>query len=110
MSYTEDQVVATVETLSVERLRRWVAEGWIIPATGEAVLTFTEIDVARVRLVCHLTDELDVGEEAVPVILSLLDQVHGLRGELKRLAGAIERQPETVRDAIRRELEPDRTG
>lgn len=104
MRYTEDQVVADIRSLTVERLRGWVAEGWIVPATGEAAITFTEIDVARVRLVCELTDEMAVGEEAVPVILSLIDQVHGLRSELKRLASAIERQPEPVRTAIRQEV------
>jgi len=104
MRYTEDQVVAEVRTLTVERLRAWVAEGWIVPATGEAAISFTEIDVARVRLVCDLADEMAVGDEAIPVILSLIDQVHGLRGELKRLVSAIERQPEPVRTAIRQEI------
>ena len=110
MRYTEDQVVAEIRTLTVERLRGWVAEGWIVPATGETAITFTEIDVARVRLVCELTDGMAVGEEAVPVILSLIDQVHGLRAELKRLAQAVAKQPEPVRAAIRREIAPPSGG
>lgn len=104
MRYTEDQVVAEIRTLTIERLRGFLAEGWIVPATGEAAITFTEIDVARVRLVCELTDDMAVGDEAVPVILSLIDQVHGLRAELKRLARAVEKQPDAVRTAIRREI------
>lgn len=104
MRYTEDQVVAAVETLTVERLHAWVREGWIVPASGERVVTYTEIDVARVRLVCDLTDTLEVGEEAVPVILSLIDQVHGLRSELKRVVAAVEQQPEPVRQAILGEI------
>ncbi|MEW5420564.1 hypothetical protein [Amorphus sp. 3PC139-8] len=100
MRYTEEQVVAAVETLTMERLHAWVREGWIVPASGETFVTYTEIDVARVRLVCDLTDTLAVGEEAVPVILSLIDQVHGLRSELKRIVAAIEQQPEPVKHAI----------
>ena len=59
------------------------------------------MDVARIRLVCELRGDLDVPEEAVPLVLSLLDQVHGLRREMRSLAKAVDAQPENVRAAIR---------
>ena len=45
-----------------------------------------------------------LGEEAMPVVLSLLDQVYDLRGTLRRIAGALEGQPPEVRDAVLRAL------
>ena len=36
----------------------------------------------------------------MPVVLSLLDQVYGLRRELKALARAVDRQPEAVRQEL----------
>lgn len=101
MKLSDMQVVETVGTISVAELRMWVREGWITPQVQDSKPFFDEIDVARIRLVCQLKDELDVSEEAVPVILSLMDQLYGLRRELKSLAHAIGEQPEDVRQRIR---------
>jgi chaperone modulatory protein CbpM len=59
------------------------------------------VDVARVRLLNDLERALDFDDETVPLVLSLLDQIHGLRGELRTLARAIDEQPDHVRDRIR---------
>ena len=98
---TEDDVCAVVERLRVERLRLWVRSGWVRPTRRADRMVFTEVDVARVRLVCHLEQELSVDEETIPIVLSLLDQVYGLRAALRNLGEAIDRQPEEVRRAIR---------
>lgn len=101
MRLTEAQVVEIVGTLSVKDLRLWIREGWISPAGGDAGPVFDETDLARIRLVCELRDDLALNQEAVPVVLSLVDQLYGLRRELKALAQAIDRQPEDVRARIR---------
>jgi chaperone modulatory protein CbpM len=97
----ERAVVLAVETVTVEDLRLWVAEGWVAPALGETGPAFDEVDVARVRMICQLRDACAVDEEAVPVILSLIDQLHGLRSELKALAQAVDAEPEEVKVRIR---------
>lgn len=104
MTLTEQEVVETVATLDAARLRLWIREGWVVPAERDGVHVFDELDLARIRLVYQLRDELDVGDEAVPVVLSLLDQVHGLRRGLRALLEAIEQQPEPVRQEIRAAL------
>jgi chaperone modulatory protein CbpM len=43
---------------------------------------------------------MEVNDEVMPLILSLVDQVYGLRRELRRLALAVKEQPEDVRRAI----------
>lgn len=96
----ERDVVATVHRVELQELRVWVEEGWIKPAMGQAGPVFDDLDVARIRLVCDLRSEMSLPEEAVPVVLSLLDQVHGLRRELRRLAEAVEAQPDDIRQAI----------
>ena len=97
MSYTEDEVVAMVAALTTERLRTWVAAGWVRPRSADAGAAFGEVDVARARLLCELLDDLAMPQDAISVVLSLLDQVHGLRRELTTLTLAIERAPEDVR-------------
>lgn len=102
---SEHDVIAQVERMTVERLRVWVERGWVRPAaTGRAVV-YTEADVARVRLICDLRDTLEINEEAVPVILDLIDQIHGLRHELKCLLAAIESLPREMREAIRARMD-----
>lgn len=96
----EAQVVSLIETVTVEELRGWVTAGWIAPAHGQSGLVFDELDIARVRLVCELRGELAVPEDAVPLVLSLLDQVHGLRRELRSLGEAVDAQPDHIRTAV----------
>ena len=100
MRLDEKQVVATVHRVQMRELRLWVSEGWIRPATGEHGPVFDDLDVARIRLVCDLKKELSLPLDAVPVVLSLLDQVHGLRRELRDLAEAVDRQPDVTRKSI----------
>ena len=101
---TEDDVVARVERVEVERLGVWIRNGWVRPSRTSGGLRFSEIDVARVRLICHLEDDLSVGEEGLPLVLSLMDQVYGLRAKLRELGEAVEAQPDPVRGQIRRTL------
>jgi len=96
----EHDVVATVRRVQLKELRLWVQEGWIKPAVSDDGPAFDDLDVARVRLVCDLRKEMSLPVDAVPVVLSLLDQVHGLRRELRDLAQAVDTQPPEVRRAI----------
>lgn len=104
----EQQVVAKVKRLTVARLRIWVSEGWIRPV-GSPEQKFSEADLARVALIRDLLDELGFGEEEVPVILSLIDQIHGLRTELRCLVEAINAAPEDARDEIRQRIRISRS-
>ena len=96
----ERDVVATVQRVALRDLRFWVREGWVKPAESERGPIFDDLDIARVRLLCDLRKDMSLPSEAVPVVLSLLDQIHGLRRELRDLAGAVDAQPDDVRHAI----------
>lgn len=97
----EAEVVEAVGTVSVAELRVWCAAGWVSPARGEAGPVFDEVDLARIRLVCGLRDDLGLDEGAIPVVLSLVDQLYGVRHELRALARAVEQQPDDVAGPVR---------
>ncbi|MCC7274152.1 MAG: hypothetical protein IT561_15905 [Alphaproteobacteria bacterium] len=78
--------------LTPDDLRRWIAEGYVRPEAAGDELHFREIDVERVRLILELRDELAVNEEALPLVLSLLDQVYALRRKLRRLGAAVDEE------------------
>ena len=95
-----EEVVVMVEGLRRRDLYHWVSNRWVLPEQQEGQWRFSAVDVARVRLICELRDDLAIDEEALPVVLSLLDQVYGLRMQMKALCAAIAEQPEPVRQAI----------
>ena len=65
---------------------------------------FHEVDVARVELILEIRREFAVDDEAMPLVLGLLDQVYSLRRQMRRLCDAIECQPAEIREAIGRAL------
>lgn len=82
---TLDLLCARFSHLRVEDLQLWISEGHVRPERAEGELVFTEIDVERVRLILELRDEMAVNEEAMPVVLSLLDQLYELRRRLRMM-------------------------
>jgi chaperone modulatory protein CbpM len=100
-------VVALFSGLSEVELTSWVERGWVIPDSAGSGLEFHEIDVARVRLIRDLRHGMDIGEDAVPLVLSLLDQVYELRSRLKSMLHAVEAQPGDVKVAILAALDRD---
>ena len=100
-SFTEDQVVASVGRITVRRLRTWVRRGWIRPQGGDGQPVYTEVDVARICLLCELRDDLSIDEEALSLIVPLLDQIYGLRRQLRTLGRAVESQPKPVQDQVK---------
>ena len=98
--FREAELVGMIEGLRRAELRRWVARGWIAAERRSGDWHYREIDVARVRLIVDLRREMQVAEDALPMVLSLVDQVYSLRSELRDLATAVGEQSEDVRQAV----------
>lgn len=97
---SEQELLVDFDGLRQETLHVWIARGWIAPLREGGGYRYREIDVARIRLIEEFRSDMDIGEDAMDVILPLLDQVHGLRRELRRLADAVSAQPEDIRRRI----------
>jgi len=97
-------VAALFANLPVIELTGWVERGWVLPESAESGWVFHEIDVARVRLIYDLRHDMDVADETMPLVLSLLDQMYELRGRLRAVLQAVEAQPADVKQAILRSI------
>jgi chaperone modulatory protein CbpM len=75
--------------LERETLEMWIREEWLIPGQSAGELTFSDADIARAQLIRDLKNDLGVNDEGVGVILSLVDQVHGLRGVLTEVLRSV---------------------
>jgi chaperone modulatory protein CbpM len=71
--------------LQVQTLDLWLEQQWLVPERTSAGMNFSDMDVARARLIRDLTTDLGVNDEGVDVILHLVDQLHGLRRALEQL-------------------------
>ncbi len=99
---TFDDIIDMVDDLNAEDLTQWIGSGWIKPDNpGEGYL-FSATDIARVRLIAECHYELRIDLDSMDLILSLLDQVYGLRRELAALVRAVHAQPGDVRKNIMR--------
>ncbi|MDE2227956.1 MAG: hypothetical protein KGL11_02805 [Alphaproteobacteria bacterium] len=96
--------VCRMVSLEPRELERWIAECWVLPESEASGYVFSEFDVARVRLIVELRRDLAVGEEAVPVVLRLLDQLYATRRRMRSLLQALETLPDEHRAAVLRRL------
>jgi chaperone modulatory protein CbpM len=99
-------VTALFPDLSQVEVTNWVERGWVIPDTAETGFEFHEIDVARVRLIHDLRRDMAIGEDAISLVLSLLDQVYELRIRMKSVLLVLETQPRDVQAALLSALRP----
>jgi len=82
---TVEVLLAQLSGLRPLDLERWISNDWVRPEARQGQFVFREIDVARVRLIQELRDDLEIDEAALPVVLLLLDQLYDLRRQLREL-------------------------
>jgi len=108
---TLERLCAMLAGVQAPEVERWISQDWVRAERRGQDVVFREIDVARVRLIHELRDELEVGEEALPLVLSLMDQLYETRRQVRLLCEAIEHagggERETVAEALRRHLESE---
>ncbi len=95
-----EAVITLLGDLETIELTSWIERGWVQPDPAGESWEFHEIDIARVRLIRDLRRGMELTEDAIPLVLSLMDQVYELRGQLRRMVTAMEGQPPDVRAAI----------
>jgi chaperone modulatory protein CbpM len=83
------QEFLSLSRMGHETLTAWIEEEWLIPGGSVAEMSFSEIDVARARLIRDLQMDLGVNDEGGGVILNLVDQLHGMRRKLMELRDVV---------------------
>ena len=101
-----DEVLVAVD-VGASELAAWIEQHWVLPVEADGDFFFDETDVARVKLIAELRNDLGVNEDAIPVVLRLLDQVYSLRRALADLNEAIQELPESAQDQLRAHLSGD---
>jgi chaperone modulatory protein CbpM len=99
-----DALLLRIGGLEPAELRRWIEKRWLLPERRREVYLFHEVDIARAELIFEIRREFALDEEALELVLSLLDQLYELRRAMRRLCEALAAQPAEVREAIGKAL------
>ena len=64
-------------------IQQFITEEWIIPA-DPGKLFLDDEDIERIKLIWELKEDLGVNDDAVPIILHLIDQLNHLHLVIKK--------------------------
>ncbi|MCF3594991.1 hypothetical protein LZG00_13370 [Rhodobacteraceae bacterium LMO-12] len=98
--FSEDEAIASVTRLTRSQLVTFVEARIVTPVYSDRGPVYRRLDLARMELLCDLTEQFDLDEDALGVLISLVDQLHGVRAELRALVDAIANEPLEVRQRI----------
>ncbi|MGJ8586383.1 MAG: hypothetical protein ACSHXD_20015 [Marinosulfonomonas sp.] len=102
--YDFEEVINRVASLTAERLSHFEQLHIVTPITTPDGPRYRHLDVRRVTLLCELTDDFEVNEDALVIIMSLLDQLHGAHNKLEQLAQAIDEETSETRRRVTERL------
>lgn len=101
---TETEILTRINRLTQERLTVCIARAWVRPQRSAIEHVFDEADVARLRLIVDLTEDMAVNDDSVPLILNLIDEVSGLRRRMHVVNAALAETPQ-LRDTVIAQIE-----
>jgi chaperone modulatory protein CbpM len=97
--------VATEIGVTVEDLTGWVERRWVLPVRSGKDFAFDDADRARIRMILDFHRDLAIDDEAMPVVLDLLDRLHAARARLRVLLQGVAELPEPAQSAILRRMQ-----
>jgi chaperone modulatory protein CbpM len=100
----ESELFAQFTYLEQQVLVTWIQEGVLTPHRDDQGYLFDRIDESRVALCCDLHYRMGLDHASLPVILSLIDQLHDARHHLRALTRAVANQPDAVQQEITRHI------
>ena len=106
----ETELIAQFTMLDRQVLMIWIEEGVIEPERDDDGYLFDPVDESRVALACDLHYRMGLEHASLPVILSLIDQLHDARHHLRTLTRAVAEQPEAIRQDITRQMKGGHTS
>lgn len=102
--YSEDDVVASVTRLTRSQLVTFIECDFVRPEREAGAYVFRRIDLARLELLCDLSQDLDLDETGLGIVISLIDQLHTARQDLATMARVIAALPAELQARIMAEM------
>lgn len=107
---TSFEDILRMHRLQRVELQAWIEHRWVRPRAGTQGPVFDEVDEARIALIRELRQDLMMDDDALEVVMPLLDQLYATRRLLKRIEAAVSALPDPVREQVRARLLTDDRG
>lgn len=98
--YAFDEVIDQIASLTRDRLQLFEQLQIIVPVQTPDGPRYQALDIRRITLLCELTDDFEVNEDALVIITSLLDQLHGANARLDRILNAVSAEPSETKQRL----------
>jgi chaperone modulatory protein CbpM len=98
--YSQEETLRIVRRLDGGTLETLVRQRVVVPTQSEKGAVFSQADIARMELLCDLTEGFDLDEDLLALLMSLIDQLHAARSDLRRLSQAVDVEAAEVRQRI----------
>jgi chaperone modulatory protein CbpM len=98
--YSEDETVAAVARLTQAQLQTFVKLEIVQPLHTKGGVAYRQVDLVRLELLCELSEDFDLQDDALSVVISLIDQLHGVRSELRTVLAVLAAEPKEVQVRI----------
>ena len=99
-TYTEAEAIAAVDDLTGARLVMFLRARIVQPVVTDAGPAYREAALARLQLLCDLSEGYELPEDALGMVMSLIDQLNTMRGDMRALMHAVAAEPDEVRGRI----------
>ncbi len=97
---SEQELLARLAPLDIECLHHWIELGLVEPHREAGGYVFDEVDESRIALVLRSSLQHGARARDLPVVLSLVDQLHQTRHSLRAITTAVSEQPDEIRVQI----------
>lgn len=98
--YSQEETLRIVRRLDGGTLETLVRQQVVVPTQSAGGAVFSQADIARMELLCDLTEGFDLDEDLLGLLMSLIDQLHAARADLQRLSRAVDLEAAEVRQRI----------
>lgn len=98
--FTVSQTISAVSRLSQPQLVAFLDADLVRPTLSAEGPVFCAPDLARLELLCDLSDQFNLDDDALGVVIGLIDQLHDTRRHLHAMAQAIEAEPQDLRARV----------
>ena len=82
----------------------WIERRWVLPVRSGKNPAFDDADRARIRMILDFHRDLAIDDEAMPVVLDLVDRLHAARAQLRSVLEAVAALPGPAQTVILRKM------
>ena len=100
MKTTHDILEIVSHRIDLATLNQYINRQWVKPINHQENWYFEDVDIARLQLVIDLAYKININDDGIDVVLSLLDQLYGLRGHIQKLSFAVAQQSQEIQREI----------